>query len=46
MEDRFAPELRAGLSALGHEVVPLGPWEEVMGHAQAIMLGDAVRELR
>ncbi len=38
MEDRFAPELRAGLRAWGHEVVPLGSWEELMGHAQAIAL--------
>lgn len=40
MEDRFSAELRAGLAAKGHEVVPLGPWEPLMGHAQAIMLRE------
>jgi len=40
MENRFPAELCAGLEAMGHEVVPLGPWEAVMGHAQAIMLRD------
>lgn len=40
LEDRIAPSVRAGLAALGHEVVPLGPWEQLMGHAQAIMLRE------
>jgi len=38
MEDRFPAEVRAGLAAMGHKVVPLGPYEDLMGHAQAIML--------
>ncbi|HKC75122.1 MAG TPA: gamma-glutamyltransferase [Chloroflexota bacterium] len=40
MEERFPPEVRAGLAAMGHDVVALGPWEQVMGHAQAIMLRE------
>jgi gamma-glutamyltranspeptidase len=40
MENRFPPEVCAGLNAIGHEVVPLGPWESLMGHAQAIMLRE------
>ncbi len=38
MESRFAPPLREDLAGRGHEVVPLGPWEQLMGHAQAIAL--------
>ena len=37
MAERFPSEVRAGLAAIGHEVVALGPWEQVMGHAQAIV---------
>jgi len=38
MESRFAPLIRAELAERGHEVVPLGPWEQLMGQAQAIAL--------
>ena len=41
MEDRFPREVRDALIALGHDVVPLGPWEQVMGHAQAIGLHES-----
>jgi gamma-glutamyltranspeptidase/glutathione hydrolase len=40
MEERFPAEVRAGLAAMGHDVVALGPWEQVMGHAQAIILRE------
>ena len=40
MAERFPAEVRAGLAAIGHEVVALGPWEQVMGHAQAILLRE------
>ncbi len=38
MEDRFRASVCADLRARGHEVVTLGAWEELMGHAQAIAL--------
>lgn len=40
LEDRFPPAVRDGLAAMGHEVVPLGSWEQLMGHAQVIALHD------
>lgn len=41
MEDRFAPPVREGLRAMGHQVVTVGAWEELMGHAQAIALHES-----
>ena len=38
IEDRVPGAVRADLAARGHDVVTLGAWEEVMGHAQMILL--------
>jgi len=42
VEDRLGAACVRELSALGHEIVVLGPWEESMGHAGAIVV-DAKR---
>jgi len=38
MESRFAEETVVQLARLGHHIQTLGPWEDVMGHAQAIVI--------
>lgn len=38
IEDRFPPHVAGQLAGLGHHIHPLGPWEDAMGHAQAIVL--------
>ncbi|HEX6816779.1 MAG TPA: gamma-glutamyltransferase, partial [Ktedonobacterales bacterium] len=38
IEDRYSRDTLAALAALGHRVVPVGPWESVMGHASGIVL--------
>jgi gamma-glutamyltranspeptidase len=38
LEDRFPRALAATLQRLGHRVTLTGPWEDSMGHAQAIAL--------
>ena len=38
MENRFPADIPAQLRALGHHIHTLGPWEDAMGHAQAIAL--------
>jgi gamma-glutamyltranspeptidase len=38
MEDRFPPETLAELAARGHTITALGPWDNLMGHAQGILL--------
>lgn len=42
VENRFDPALRDQLKQMGHPVCTLGPFEDVMGHAQGIMIGDDV----
>jgi len=37
LESRFAPDLVAGLEALGHEVDVIGAFDEMVGHAGAIV---------
>lgn len=37
IEDRFAPELYEQLRTAGHDVEILGPYEEIMGHAGALV---------
>ena len=37
MENRFPPELTDALRAAGHPVEVLGPFEEIMGHAGALV---------
>lgn len=37
IEDRFAPDVIAALRAAGHEVDVVGPFEEAMGHAGALV---------
>jgi len=38
LESRFAPEVFDSLRRRGHEVEPMQPFDEAMGHAQAIVL--------
>lgn len=38
LESRFAPEVITALRTAGHDVEVLGPFEEAMGHAGAIVL--------
>ena len=37
IEDRFAPELYEQLRSAGHDVEIVGPYEEIMGHAGALV---------
>lgn len=37
IENRFPPQVAAQLAELGHHIHLLGPWEDAMGHAQAIV---------
>jgi gamma-glutamyltranspeptidase/glutathione hydrolase len=37
MEERFAPEIVDALRVRGHDIEVLGPFEEVMGHAGAVV---------
>ncbi|MFK7861650.1 MAG: gamma-glutamyltransferase family protein [Granulosicoccus sp.] len=37
MEDRFAPEVYEELKAMGHDVEIVGSYEEIMGHAGALV---------
>jgi gamma-glutamyltranspeptidase/glutathione hydrolase len=38
LEDRFPPHIAEQLAGLGHSIRTLGPWEDTMGHAQAIVI--------
>lgn len=38
LEDRFPPHVVEQLAGLGHHTHLLGPWEDAMGHAQAIVI--------
>lgn len=38
LEDRFPPHVAGQLAGLGHHIHTLGPWEDAMGHAQAIVI--------
>jgi gamma-glutamyltranspeptidase/glutathione hydrolase len=38
IENRFPAEISEQLTRLGHHIEILGPWEDTMGHAQAIVL--------
>jgi gamma-glutamyltranspeptidase/glutathione hydrolase len=43
IEDRFPPAIPEALRAIGHRVRTVGPFEDVMGHAQLIRLdGDGL----
>jgi gamma-glutamyltranspeptidase/glutathione hydrolase len=37
VEDRFDPAVAEGLRSRGHELALVGPWEEMMGHAGALV---------
>jgi gamma-glutamyltranspeptidase len=37
IENRFAPEVIEALRAAGHDVETVGPFDEVMGHAGALV---------
>ncbi len=37
IENRFAPEVVKALAAAGHDVEPLGAFDEIMGHAGAVV---------
>ena len=37
LESRFSPEIINGLKALGHEVDVVGEFDEMVGHAGAIV---------
>jgi gamma-glutamyltranspeptidase/glutathione hydrolase len=41
LEDRFPPHVAEQLAGLGHHIHMLGPWEDTMGHAQAIVFDPA-----
>ena len=41
LEDRFPPHVAEQLAGLGHHIHILGPWEDTMGHAQAIVFDPA-----
>lgn len=38
LEDRFPTQIPEQLAQLGHHIHTLGPWEDSMGHAQAIVI--------
>jgi gamma-glutamyltranspeptidase/glutathione hydrolase len=38
MEERFDPDLVAGLRAMGHDIELVAPFDEMMGHAGALVL--------
>lgn len=38
IENRFDPAVIAALRQAGHEVAPVGAFDEVMGHAGAVVL--------
>lgn len=38
IEDRFPPHVSEQLAGRGHHIKVLGPWEDTMGHAQAIVI--------
>jgi gamma-glutamyltranspeptidase/glutathione hydrolase len=40
LESRAGRAVATGLERLGHPVVMAGPWEEAVGHAQAIRILD------
>lgn len=44
LEDRFPPHVAEQLAGLGHHIHLLGPWEDAMGHAQAIVF-DPVSQI-
>jgi gamma-glutamyltranspeptidase/glutathione hydrolase len=41
LEDRFPQQVAEQLAGRGHHTQLLGPWEDAMGHAQAIVLDPA-----
>ena len=38
LEQRFGMEVIEGLQAMGHEVIPLSEWDDLMGQAQGILI--------
>jgi gamma-glutamyltranspeptidase len=46
LEQRFPTAVALGLEMLGHRVVVWGPWEDGMGHAQAIQIARQPRVLQ
>lgn len=38
LEDRFPDQVSTALSEMGHRIFIYGPWEDGMGHAQAILI--------
>lgn len=40
LEQRFGADVIQQLIAMGHEVVPLGEWDDMMGQAQGIMISE------
>lgn len=42
MEGRFEPHVVEALERKGHAIRVVSPWEDVMGHAQGIAVGDGV----
>jgi gamma-glutamyltranspeptidase/glutathione hydrolase len=40
LENRFPPAVLDGLRACGHRLLTVGPYEDVMGHAQVIRVDD------
>ncbi|MBE3561382.1 MAG: gamma-glutamyltransferase family protein, partial [Ktedonobacteraceae bacterium] len=43
LENRFPSEVFLGLDLLGHRTITLGPWEDSMGHAQAIRINPQTK---
>src|SRR5712692_2498899 len=43
LEDRFLKEVPLALELLGHQTIIGQPWEDAMGHAQAIVINPSTR---
>jgi len=43
LEDRFLKEAPLALELLGHQTIIGQPWEDAMGHAQAIVINPSTR---
>ena len=41
LEERIPPETRRGLAARGHAINVWGPWDELAGHANGVMLMES-----
>jgi len=42
VESRFGESAVEALKNMGHDVVTVGPWDDAMGHAQGVWIGDGV----